>query len=132
MISSRWRSGQPLSLRFAGWLVAVLLLAQGLGSIHHLVHARGLALPAAVAFATSGAPTAETEAASASDRWQHQAASTDCRLLDQLLWADALGVPAPALAVLAFAHLAPARAPAVALASRFIAGYRARGPPTTV
>lgn len=132
MSLSRWRSGQPLSLRFAGWLVAVLLLAQGLGSIHHLVHARGLVLPAAVASATVGVPAAETDAASPSDRWQHQAASTDCRLLDQLLWADALGVPASALAVSAFAHLALARVPAVALPSRFIAGYLARGPPTTV
>ncbi|OYT86853.1 MAG: hypothetical protein CFE46_15610 [Burkholderiales bacterium PBB6] len=131
MSLSRWRSGQPLSLRCAGWLVAVLLLAQGLGSIHHLVHARGLALPAAVASATAGAPAAETDAASASDRWQHQAASADCRLLDQLLWADALGGPAPALAVFAFAHLAPAPATLAALPSRFIAGYLARGPPTT-
>lgn len=95
-------------------LLALVLLAQTLGLVHRVLHAR-----------------ADHPVAAASSAFGHDAGDLDCRLFDQLAHADiAFGIaalpivqvqPLPPAAVLPAGRLAPQAS-----------GFLARGPPPSV
>ena len=102
----------------AALLCLALLLAQGLGQAHALLHAPG--------------PAAPTTSSGHDGDWiggSHEAGGSDCRLIDQLSHADLLwALPAALLPVV------PAQAPTLPLARAALqraaaAPYLARAPP---
>jgi hypothetical protein len=110
----------------AGWLVCALLLTQGLGLLHRLVHAHG---PTGAAHAAHADPGRHGGALTGWFAHHHDAA--DCLVFDQLSHADGLG-------------LAPAHTPGVPprgpggtaprlphIAAQAL-GFLARGPPARV
>ena len=126
---------RPLAL--AWLLAAAMLLAQGLGLVHAVRHAPGLAHPAHAAHAVDAAhaalPSAHDHgagpagtAAAFGGHAGHDVAS--CQLYDQLTHADAL--PAAALPPLAGAAVAAVAAlPPTGRLPRCSTAYSARAPP---
>ena len=102
----------------AALLCLALLLAQGLGQAHVLLHAPG--------------PAAPTTSSSHDGDWiggSHEAGGSDCRLIDQLSHADLLWAPSPVVpARLPMLVLLVPMVPAV-LARAAAAPYLARAPP---
>lgn len=117
---ARWRA-------LWAWALASLLLFQGLGLTHRVLHAGlGGGVPALE-------QTATASSADAGKTWDgptfsHEAGSADCRLLDQLAQGLGLGTDAPVAVVLASLAAEPAyRAVLAVLAPQW--RQAARGPP---
>lgn len=110
----------------AGWLVCALLLTQGLGLLHRIVHANG---PADVAHPAHADPVRDHGTLASLFAHHHDAA--DCQVFDQLSHADAVGfaqVHTPGVSVAGPCGAAP-RLPDVAAQA---VGFLARGPPARV
>ena len=108
-------------LAWWAWLVVAFLAAQAVGGWHSTRHAQGLA--------HAIVPTAVADDAHARDQnHDHDAGDADCRLLDQLLHADALGVPDATRPWPTLAHVATVEGPQRSWQA--VPGRaRARGPP---
>ncbi|WP_425258200.1 hypothetical protein ACPOLB_22110 [Rubrivivax sp. RP6-9] len=118
------RHRRPLAL--AWLLAAAMLLAQGLGLVHAVRHAPGLAHPAGLASVHDhGAGPVQVAAAFGGHDGQDAAS---CRLYDQLTHADVLPVAALPLPADADAAARPALQPAGWL-PRCQTAYSARAPP---
>ena len=122
-------AGRSLAAALA--LVGVMLFAQGLGLVHRVVHG---SLPTAAVHvaAAGGAGEAQHATAHSGHRHglfeEHREGGAECRLLDQLVHADALLatlVPAPIVPP----AVAPASVTPATPAHRHTALYRARAPP---
>ena len=106
----------PALTLWRAWLLAALLLAaQAAGLAHRVSHAVGHAMGQGAVATASG--------------WSHEQGSADCKLVDQLVHADALcGASAAALParLLGVPNIVDAAQPAPAATT---AVYLARGPP---
>ena len=127
---------------WAWLLVPALAWAIAWGAWHRTAHAWPEAHPSAGPQASgrmAGTPgparlaAVETAAHAENERtlqaWGHPAGGDDCRLIDHLMWADALTAPAllPDLPPAAQVHVATLGA--AGHAARACPGYQARAPP---
>jgi hypothetical protein len=133
---------QRPALRWAWLLVPALAWAMAWGAWHRTAHAWpeahqpgaapawGLAAgpigPAAWA-GDDGASSAET--LHTLQAWEHPAGGDDCRLIDHLMWADALSASALLLALPPAAPVHVATPGAAGHSARACPGYQARAPP---
>jgi len=110
----------------AGWLVCALLLTQGLGLLHRIVHAHG---PADVAHPAHADPARDHGTLASLFAHHHDAA--DCQVFDQLSHTDGVGfaqVHTPGVPLAGPCGAAP-QLPHVAAQA---VGFLARGPPARV
>jgi hypothetical protein len=74
----------------AGWLVCALLLTQGLGLLHRIMHAHGPAGAAHAAHAAHADPVLHH--GTLARLFAHHQDAADCQLFDQLSHADGVGL----------------------------------------
>ncbi|MBX3606409.1 MAG: hypothetical protein KF788_14105 [Piscinibacter sp.] len=112
--------------RWLPLLLAAMLLAQGLGLVHRVLHAPRSGVPGVHASEAVG--TGAPQARAAGDAFGHDEGDPQCRLFDQLAQGDlAFGVVA--VAVAAPAPSTPPGAPPTGRLAPQASGFLARGPP---
>jgi hypothetical protein len=113
------------------WLLAVLLVAaQAAGLAHRVNHPQQAgSFTTAAAQAQQGLKSQSAGSSSTSLSGDHRAGSADCRLIDQLMHADALCLGAAVVAVLPQAHGSASAPRAETVRAASPALYLARAPP---
>lgn len=115
--------------RLAGWLLCAMLLMQGLGLWHGIVHAQG---PHEAAHAAHTDAAAQPEPTGGARLFAHHGDVSDCQVFDQLSHADAPGLAPRLHADAEYADHGRLCAPPLPDLAARASGFEARGPPTPV